>query len=74
MRCGGQKEIDLIRMREGDGKVLRIHVEVSVTTSGAYKKINSQPYSKTKMKTRSGSAWGELRWVTLSIANLTIPT
>ena len=56
LRCSGQKEIDLIGMREGNGQVLRIHVEVSVTTSGAYKKINSQPYSKTKMKTRSGSA------------------
>ena len=56
LRCGGQKEIDLIGMRDGDDQVLRVHVEVSVTTSGAYKKINSKPYSKTKKKTRSGSA------------------
>ena len=56
LRCGGQKEIDRIGMRENDGKVLRIHVEVSVTTSGAFKKINSQPYSETNKKTRSGSA------------------
>ena len=56
LRCGGQKEIDLIGMRESDGKILRIHVEVSVTTSGAYKKINSQPYSEKNKKTRSGSA------------------
>ena len=56
LRCSGQKEIDLIGMREGNGQVLRIHVEVSVTTSGAYKKINSQPYSEINKKTRSGSA------------------
>ena len=56
LRCGGQKEIDLIGMRESDGQVLRIHVEVSVTTSGPFKKINSQPYSETSKKTRSGSA------------------
>ena len=56
LRCGGQKEIDLIGMRESDGKVFRVHVEVSVTTSGAFKKINSQPYSETNKKTRSGSA------------------
>ena len=56
LRCGGQKEIDLIGMRESNGKILRIHVEVSVTTSGVFKKINSQPYSETNKKTRSGSA------------------
>ena len=36
LRCGGQKEIDLIGMRESNGKILRIHVEVSVTTSGVF--------------------------------------
>ena len=56
LRCGGQKEIDLIGMRESNGKILRIHVEVSVTTSGVFKKINSQPYSEKNKKTRSGSA------------------
>ena len=56
LRCGGQKEIDLIGMRESDGQVHRIHVEVSVTTSGAFKKINSKPYSEAKKKTRGGSA------------------
>jgi hypothetical protein len=56
LTCGGQKEIDLIGMRESDGKVLRVHVEVSVTTSGAFKKINSKPYSEAKKKTRGGSA------------------
>ena len=56
LRCRGQKEIDLIGMRESDGKVFRIHVEVSVTTSGAFKKINSKPYSEAKKKTRGGSA------------------
>ncbi len=56
LRCRGQKEIDLIGMRESDGQVHRVHVEVSVTTSGAFKKINSQPYSETNKKTRSGSA------------------
>lgn len=56
LRCGGQKEIDLIGIKESDGKVQRVHVEVSVTTSGAFKKINAQPYSESNKKTRSGSA------------------
>ena len=43
-------------MRESDGQVLKIHVEVSVTTSGPFKKLNSQPYSENNKKTRIGSA------------------
>ena len=56
LRCGGQKEVDLIGMKESDGKIQRIHVEVSVTTSGEFNKINAKPYSAAKKKTRGGSA------------------
>ena len=56
LNCGRKKEIDLIGMRESDGQVHRVHVEVSVSISGAFKKINSQPYSEANMRTRSGSA------------------
>lgn len=56
LRCRGQKEVDLIGMKESDGKIQRIHVEVSVTTSGEFNKINAKSYSEAKKKTRGGSA------------------
>lgn len=56
LRCGGQKEVDLIGMKGSDGKIVRIHVEVSVSTSGEFKRMNSKPFSETKKRTRSGSA------------------
>lgn len=56
LRCEGQKEVDLIGMKGSADKVQRIHVEVSVTTSGGFKKLKADPYSEANKRTRSGSA------------------
>lgn len=56
LRCGGQKEVDLIGMKGSAVSVQRIHVEVSVVTSGAFKRLNTKPYSEANKRTRSGSA------------------
>ncbi len=56
LRCKGQKEVDLIGMRYYKSSIERIDVEVSVTTSGEFGKLNAKPYSPELKKTRSGSA------------------
>ncbi len=56
LRCKGQKEVDLIGMRSKNGSIERIHVEVSVTTSGEFGKLNAKPFSPEQKRTRSGSA------------------
>jgi len=56
IRCKGQKEIDLIGMKANNGPPERIHVEVSVQTSGEFQKINAKDYSREQKNTRSGSA------------------
>ena len=56
LRCKGQKEVDLIGMRSNNGSIEKIHVEVSLTTSGEFGKLNAKPYSPELKKTRSGSA------------------
>lgn len=56
LRCKGQKEVDLIGMRFSNGSIERIHVEVSVATTGAFSKINAKPFSQKQKKTRNGSA------------------
>lgn len=45
LRCKAQKEVDLIGMRSISDTIERIHVEVSVTTSGGFKKLNDKPFS-----------------------------
>jgi hypothetical protein len=56
LRCKGQKEVDLIGLRNMGENVERIHVEVSVTTSGEFKRINAKPFSLDKKRTWAGSA------------------
>ena len=55
LRCKGQKEVDLKGMRYNNGSIERIDVEVSMTTSGGFAKLNAKPYSHELKKTRSGS-------------------
>jgi len=61
LRCKGQKEVDLIGMRSNKGPIERIHVEVSVTTSGEFRRLNAKPFSLEHKRTRSGSASERVR-------------
>lgn len=67
-----QKEIDLIGVKETDGQIRQAHIEVSVSTSGHFKKINAKPYSEAIKRLEVALHQRELRLTILLKAKLTI--
>ena len=54
IRCGGQKEIDLLAIDPKSGK--RYHVESGVSVSGTYSKLTNRPFNLKKLRTRTRQA------------------
>jgi len=54
IRCGGQKEVDLLAIDPKSGE--RYHIESGVSVSGTYSKLTDRPFNLKKLRTRTRQA------------------
>jgi len=53
IKCGGQKEIDLLAIdTTKSNRIQRYHIECSVSVSQSYSKLTAKPFSKEELKKR----------------------
>ena len=50
IKCGGQKEIDLLAVNPANGE--RYHIESSVSISQSFSKLNTKPFDREKLRER----------------------
>ena len=56
IKCGNQKEIDLLAVDVRGGKTRRYHIESGVSISKKFSKLTNADFSVAKLKSRAGKA------------------